>query len=82
MVCTCEEQRELIKWAKDAEYLEKRMMALGIGSDGGRGFAAVTPKGSSQNKGKQDIVEELLYYYCKRKVITIKNRQNKGNINA
>lgn len=48
------------------------MMALGIGSDGGRGFAAVTPKGSSQNKGKQDIVEELLYYYCKRKVITIK----------
>lgn len=44
---------------------------------------AVTPKGSSQNKGKQDIVEELLYYYyCKRKVITIKNRQNKGNINA
>lgn len=73
MVCTCEEQRELIKWAKDAEYSDKRMMALGMGSDGGRGFAAVTPKGSSQNKGKQDIVEELLYYYyCKRKVITIK----------
>lgn len=73
MVCTCEEQRELIKWAKDAEYSDKRMIALGMGSDGGRGFAAVTPKGSSQNKGKQDIVEELLYYYyCKRKVITIK----------
>lgn len=73
MVCTCEEQRELIKWAKDAEYSDKRMMALGMGSDGGRGFAAVTPKGSSQNKGKQDIVEELLYYYyCKRKEITIK----------